>query len=341
MFLHLLAALAIVPPSSPSDLRGDTGIAGHADYVETIPGTKVKFTMVAVRGGKFTIGSPKDEKGRKDDEGPQRKVRLRPFWIGKCEVTWDEFQLFFKAQPFGDEVARRNASDKDKAADAVTKPTGPYIDETYGFGDNGYPAFNMSHHAAMKYCEWLTKKTGRLYRLPTEAEWEYACRAGTDNAYGFGGDADKLSDFAWFAKNSATEEHAKFGQTHPVGKKKPNAWGLQDMHGNVREWCLDHYVSDFYETFPTTKTAFGPVKLPTERRFSHVARGGCYRSTAAECRSAARLGSAKRWLRMDPQFPQSIWWLAPGEWVGFRLVSPVDEYDVLIGIKSRVTTESE
>jgi formylglycine-generating enzyme required for sulfatase activity len=340
MFFPVLALIAAAPPV-PADPREGTGSAGHFDYVETIPGTKVKFTMVAVPGGTFTIGSPKGEAGRRDDEGPQRMVRLRPFWIGKCEVTWDEFQLYFKAQPFGDEIAKRNASEREKAADAVTKPTGPYIDETYGFGDNGYPAFNMTHHAAMKYCEWLSKKTGRIYRLPTEAEWEYACRAGKNTAYGFGDDADKLGDYAWYAKNSATEEFPKPGQTHAVGTKKPNAWGIHDMHGNVREWCLDYYDAETYATFPPAKAILGPVKPPSDRRFSHVARGGCYRSPAEDCRSAARLGSDKRWLKMDPQFPQSIWWLAPGEWVGFRVVSPVEEYPVLIGIKSRVTPESE
>src|SRR5262249_36634226 len=129
------------------------------------------------------------------------------------------------------------------AADAVTKPSTPYVDETYGYGRDGYPVLCITHHAAMEYCRWLSARTGKLYRLPTEAEWEWACRAGTTTAYSFGDDPGKLDEHAWFDKNS--------GDTpHKVGTKKPNPWGLHDMHGNIAEWCLDHYHPATYTRYP-------------------------------------------------------------------------------------------
>src|SRR5438876_135446 len=115
------------------------------------------------------------------------------------------------------------------------KPTRPYVDEPYGFEREKHPAICMTHHAAMKYCEWLSKKTGKDYRLPTEAEWEYACRAGTTSPYGIPEGA-KLEDYAWYKENSGIESRPA-GAPHAIGTKKPNAWGIHDMHGNVMEWC--------------------------------------------------------------------------------------------------------
>ena len=133
----------------------------------------------------------------------------------------------------------------------MTRPTPPYADMTFGFGRDGQPAICMTHHAAMEYCRWLSAKTGKIYRLPTEAEWEYACRAGTKTAYSWGDDPEKLDEYAWDVNNAE--------KPMPVGKKKPNPWGLYDMHGNVSEWCLDHYSADAYKTYPTEKPTLGPV----------------------------------------------------------------------------------
>jgi formylglycine-generating enzyme required for sulfatase activity len=347
----LLAAVAALEAASgPGDVPGTK----PADYVQTISGTDVKFTMVGIPGGTFEMGSPASEQGRLPEEGPVHPVAIRPFWMGKTEVTWDEYDLYWKrenSEKEEEELAR--AAKKQGAADALvrptpptktgktqtgqdalTRPTPPYADETFGLGREGYPVISITHHAAMQYCRWLSLKTGKTYRLPTEAEWEYACRAGTKTAYSFGDDPEQLGDYAWYAKNS--EE-----QPHPVGKKKPNPWGLYDMHGNVAEWCLDSYKPDAYKAFSLTEAAKGPVNMPTADRFPDVARGGSWADPAAKCRSAFRRGSDKTWIKLDPQRPQSIWWLTSAEFVGFRVVRPVEEQDNLVGIRSKVTRESK
>jgi formylglycine-generating enzyme required for sulfatase activity len=171
--------------------------------------------------------------------------------------------------------------------------------------------------AAKMYCKWLSAKTGRYYRLPTEAEWEYAARAGSNDAYSFGADPSKLGDYAWFTENS--EE-----KYHKVGKKKPNAWGLYDMHGNVAEWCLDEYVADRYKTL-SDRAAEGianPLN-PVTKRYSQVVRGGAWTDEAPLLRSAARRFSTKDWKMQDPQIPQSIWYHTDADFVGFRVIRPL------------------
>jgi formylglycine-generating enzyme required for sulfatase activity len=306
--------------------------AAHKNYTETVPGSKVSFDMVAIPGGTFVMGSPPNEPGRGADEGPQHPVQVRPFWLGKCEVTWDEYDLYWKKPEEGEKP--KAVTPQDKAADAISKPTAPYVDETYNHGREGHPAICMTHHAAMEYCRWLSLKTGKTYRLPTEAEWEYACRASTTTPYFFGSDPKQLDDYAWFAKNS--EE-----LTHEVGKKKPNPWGLYDVYGNVYEWCLDTYKKDAYSNFPTDRPALSPVLIPGPNRFPHVTRGGCWSDEPAQLRSAARRGSDKSWIKHDPQRPQSIWWLTKWDVVGFRVARAVDEQDNLKGLRSKVTKQSD
>jgi formylglycine-generating enzyme required for sulfatase activity len=338
MSLSLVFLAFTAPAAGP---RPDTA-SSHDDYWEEIPDTGIRFPMVAVRGGTFLRGSPGGEPGRKADEGPQRTVELRPFWMGKFEITWDEYYAFMREKDYQitDQPLRPAPTRRQRAADAVSKPTQPYIDETYGYGKDRYPAFDMSHHAAMKYCEWLSIKTGKTYRLPTEAEWEYACRAGSESPYPFGSKGDDLGNSAWFRTNSGTADRPR-GAPHPVGTKRPNRWGLYDMLGNVAEWCLDWYDADSYGSLTTDRAAFGPVSLPGKKRYPHVVRGGSFRSDAADCRSAARVASHKDWNKSDPEDPQGLWWLVPGGRVGFRVVRPVDEYPALKGLKSQVTKESE
>jgi formylglycine-generating enzyme required for sulfatase activity len=306
-------------------------------YTETLPGAEVKFDMVPIPGGVFLMGSPDNEAGRNADEGPQHPVKIRPFWMGKCEVTWDEFDIYRKEK--GVDAPEENEKRLKKDADAITGPTPPYVDETYGHGREGHPALCMTQHHAMEYCRWLSQKTGKTYRLPTEAEWEWAARAGTTTAYFFGDDPKDLGEYAWYVKNSAPNANED-PQTHKVGTRKPNPWGLHDMYGNVMEWCLDHYQKD-YSTFPKDKISLWPVLVPTNKRFSHVARGGSWSDEAPKLRSAARRGSDKSWIKDDPQRPQSIWWLTRFDVIGLRVMRPVEEQDNLKGLRSKVTRESD
>ncbi len=319
-------SLAAEPAPAAQDMK---------PYTETVsvPGGDIRFDLVPIPGGTFMMGSADNEAGRGDDEGPQHMVEIRPFWMGKFEVTWDEYDVY----AFQQDIKRRKEAgitpdkllDTERNADAVTRPTPPYTDMTFGYGHKGYPALCMMHHAAMEYCRWLSAKTGKTYRLPTEAEWEYACRAGSKTAYSFGDDPKRLDDHAWHVDNAD-------GKPHKVGQKKPNAWGLYDMHGNVAEWCLDHYEKDYTKTMKAGMLTLAPVLLPTDKKFSHVARGGSWVDDPARCRSAARQGSELEWMRQDPNRPRSIWWLTDADFVGFRVVRPLEEQENLKGLKSKV-----
>ena len=225
------------PPVAEANQKPSTG-GEFAAYRQTMPGSDVGFDLVPIAGGTFRMGSPADEPGRKDDEGPAIEVRVEPFWMGKCEVTWAEYDLW------NTDLTRSQA----KKPDGVARPTPPYMDMTFNMGRDGYPAICVSHVAARQYCRWLSDKTGHFYRLPTEAEWEYACRAGTTSAYSCG-DPKNLDAVAWYAANS---QRALDGDSkpvpayHKVGEKAANAWGLHDMHGNVAEWVADTYLVDAY-----------------------------------------------------------------------------------------------
>ena len=204
-----------------------------------------------------------------------------------------------------------------RLSDAVARPSLGYTDMSFGMGRDGVPAISMTQYAAGKYCQWLSAKTGHFYRLPTEVEWEYACRAGTTTAYCFGDDSAKLDEYAWYEVNSAESGDWEY---HKVGKKKPNAWGLHDMHGNVCEWCLDQYA-DSYKIL-----ADGVAQDPWVRAtkpYPHVVRGGSFDDDVAQLRSASRRASDPVWKERDPQLPKSIWWFTDAKFVGFRLVRPL------------------
>jgi formylglycine-generating enzyme required for sulfatase activity len=284
------------------------------DYSAKVPQTGAAYHMVAVKGGDFLMGSPDDEAGRQENEGPQTAVKVSPFWMGKYEVTWDEYEPFMITP-----VDRyKNGARKDynpavhSDIDAVTSPTAPYTEMSFGMGQGGYPAISMTQHAANKYCEWLSAQTGHFYRLPTEAEWEYACRAGTQTNYSFGADGTKLGDYAWYAGNSK-EKYQK------VGTKKPNPWGLHDMHGNVMEWTADKFLPDYLKRLPTP--AADPFIRP-DSLYPRSVRGGGWASEPEQLRSAYRLGSEASWQQQDPQLPKSVWYLTDAPWLGLRLVRP-------------------
>ncbi len=283
-------------------------------YEQKITGTDLSVEMVAIPGGVFSMGSPVSEKGRSETEGPAHKVEVDSFWMAKMEITWELYQLFMEREV--DEL-RTNPTDGQEVnldVDGVAGATTPYIDMTFGMGTEGYPAVCMTQFAASKFCEWLSAMTGNFYRLPTEAEWEYACRAGAGTAYSFGGNMDELKDYGWFADNSA-------GKYHKVGQKKPNAWGLYDMHGNVSEWTLDQFIPDIYEQRKGKKIV-NPFERP-EKTYPRTVRGGSWQDGPASLRSASRWYSDKRWKIRDPQFPKSKWWHTDAPFVGFRIVRPL------------------
>ena len=285
-------------------------------YSEAIPGSTISFDMVPVAGGKATIGSTDQEKGHQPAEGPVHAVMLDSFWMGKHEITWEEFELFVYPAIEKDKMNKTKTTEGKKVeVDAIASPTPPFTDMSFGMGKAGYPAVNMTQYAALAYCKWLTQKTGHFYRLPTEAEWEYACRAGSTTAYSFGDDVSKLSEYAWYAKNS----NEKY---HKVATKKPNAWGLYDMHGNVSEWTLDQYIPGFYATAESTKDNAWAVP---SKLYPRSVRGGSWDDDPEALRSAARLGSAARWKQRDPQIPKSDWWNTDASFVGFRIVRPVKQ----------------
>lgn len=313
-----MAPLALVADVDPEEMALVRGIharivaAHEADkanegepYSSTIPASRVSYEMVPIPAGDFLMGSPEEEEGRGADEGPRHQVKISGFWMGKVPVTWNEFELFMYPE--------RGDASSEEGVDAVSRPTPPYVDMSFGMGKDGFPAISMTHHAASKYCQWLSAKTGHFYRLPTEAEWEYAARAGTTTPWFFGEDPEELEKYAWYEANSN-------GKTQPVGRKKPNPWGLHDMHGNVWEWTLDQYDPDCYDKRGTG--AVDPWAKPTTE-YPRVVRGGSWDDDPEELRSAARRASSPNWKMMDPQLPQSVWYHTNALWLGFRIVRPL------------------
>ena len=319
-----------VPPKVPPLEVPNSGAASVEEmkpYAEPLEHTDLVIDMVPIRGGRFRMGTPESDSERGDDEGPQQEVEVDSFWMGRFEITWNQYDVwgeridYYRRAAFG-----TPATPRDPVADAVTRPTPPYTDMSFSMGKENHPAICMTQHAARMYCEWLTARTGRYYRLPTEAEWEYACRAGMDSAWSFGDDAAQLDQHAWFAENSE-------GRYHPVGLKKANPWGLHDMHGNVAEWVLDQYVADGYvrggeggSDGGTQTAAFvrNPLTIPLTE-YPRVVRGGGWEDAAGKLRSGARKGSSADWKQQDPQVPQSIWYFTDALGVGFRVVRPLVE----------------
>lgn len=230
-------------------------------YVEKIPGTLVSFKMIPVAEGELNSGGT--------------KVSIKPYYIGETELLWDVFDIY---------AFRLDLTPEQNAAgfDAQARPTKPYGAPDRGYGHAGYPALSMTYHSAKMFCEWLSKKTGKKYRLPTTAEWEYAARAGASEL------PSDLKTVAWFREN------AEF-KTQPGAKLKPNGWGLYDMLGNAGEWATD---------------AEGKPVLC----------GGTFRDKKEGIRYDAKATQQPSWNSTDPQNPKSPWWLSDGGFVGLRVV---------------------
>lgn len=297
--------------------------AAEADmkaYDSKVPKTGAAYSMVAIKGGEFLMGSPADEAGRKEDEGPQVKVKVKPFWMGKYEVTWDEYLPFMITDVGRNKDGSKQKSEaNDPITEITSQPTTPYTEMSFGMGTDGYPAISMTHHAANKYCQWLSAQTGHFYRLPTEQEWEYAARAGTKTAYYWGNDTSGLNDHEWYYDNSDNFQYAQ------VGKKKPNPWGLYDILGNVAEWTYDQYSSEYYKAL----SGLAPDKVtgyytPSTTPYPHTARGGSFDDDPDRLRAAFRRASEDSWKQQDPQLPKSIWYLTDAKFLGMRLVRPLE-----------------
>ena len=306
------------------------------DFRETIPGTSVAFELVAVPAGEFMLGSPPAEPCRDQDEGPQRRVRVSRFWMGRTEVSWDEYMAFYQATRSEGRSDTRVLASSPDGVDAITGATPPYGDPDQGWGKGARPAITMTPHAAETYCRWLSRVTGKTYRLPTEAEWEYACRAGTEGAYFFEGSPGNFSarglwNRLFGPRTEVIGQHVVYalnskGRTQPPGTQQPNPFGFVNMLGNVAELCADRYAPDAYASYPGGEPVHDP--RGPEQGAEHVVRGGSYRSDAADLRCAAREPTrTDAWLATDPQVPKSKWWYSDCTTVGFRVVCEVDLAD--------------
>lgn len=228
-------------------------------YVDTIAGTTVTFEMIPVPGGSVEVGG--------------ESVEVAPLWFGKTEISWDEYDVYT--------YQLDRPEDAPPEVDAVSRPSKPYVVPGESFGHRGNPALAMTYRAAQQYAEWLSEKTGHQYRLPTEAEWEYACEAGLV-------EGQELDDVAWYWDNANS-------QAHQLGSKAANAFGLYDMQGNVAEWVVGHDGTP-------------------------VVKGGSWNDDPEELDCSARQQQTPAWNMTDPQLPKSRWWLSDAPFVGFRLV---------------------
>ena len=301
-------------------------------FTETVPGTTISFDMKAIPGGSFKMGSPETESLRDADEGPQKSVSLSPFFMAEVEVTWDEYLAFYTATAAEGRSTDTEGSRTNADVDAISGPTPPYgqPDQNWGLGQR--PAITMSYHSAETYCQWLSQVTGKTYRLPTEAEWEYAARGGTESPYFFEGNpgdfkekkfigklfgksSDLINQYVIYEKNS----DLKTGTPDQVDA---NPFGLKNMLGNAAEYCSDWYSEEAYKNLPEgAQDPKGPVT--GEER---VIRGGSFKSDAGDVRSAARDHTQSvAWLKTDPQIPKSIWWLSDCNFISFRVVCEFDE----------------
>jgi formylglycine-generating enzyme required for sulfatase activity len=236
-------------------------------FTETLPKSTVKVDMLPIPGGKIKIGT--------------QEVEVKPFWMARTETPWEAYDIFLASGP-----ASPAYDQTDFPVDVVARPSKSYILPDLGWGHNGRPAINVSFISVTMYCRWLAKETGKKYRLPTEAEWELAARAGQMGPWKM--DKATLEKTTWYNGNSD-------GLTQPVGKKAPNKYGLYDMHGNVGEWA-------------------------TDAEGKGVLCGGLFLDPPARISPSMRRRWTPKWQETDPQFPKSRWWLADGKFVGFRVI---------------------
>lgn len=318
---------------SSSFYKEPTQLTTFTNYTEQIPGTPISINMIAINGGSFIMGSSEKESFKNADESPAHQVTLTPFFMAEVETTWNQYWAFY-AETMSEgrtppEVIYQNNLNA-HGVDAISGPTPPWGFPDQGWGQGDMPAITMTHYAAETFCKWLSAKTGKKYRLPTEAEWEYAARGGTETTYYFPGTAkdysDKglmrkfikpktevISDYVIYEKNSG-------GRTSNPSEVQANPFGLKNMLGNVMEYTTDKYNPDAYKN--RTGETIDPIVTDGDE---WVVRGGNYNSDASDVRSAARSQTQhSEWLKTDPQQPKSIWWYSDFKGIGFRVVCEPD-----------------
>ena len=308
-------------------------VDSFTNYIETIPGTSIAFEMIAIPGGTFMIGSPESEDYRDTDEGPQREIAISPFWMERHEVTWDEYEAFYKeTKSEGRSEDQYRFVKNVKELDGATGPTPAYGNPDQGWGKGERPAITMTHYATRRYCDWLSNKTGKKYRLPTEAEWEYAARGQTKSAYFFAGSPTQFSQQRFWNKLFGVDTTNinsyliyfvnSDGKSHIPSRVKTNPFGLINTLGNVKEFCRDWYAPDTYMKYPGGRKIIDPTG-PSQGK-EYVIRGGSYLNDADNVRAADRDHTKTvRWMRTDPQIPKSLWWYSDCADVGFRVVCEV------------------
>jgi len=269
-----------------------------SNYSEKIPNSDLSIDMIFIRGGEYTMGNKKSN----------LNTQISSFWMSKYEITWDIYQLFVDESFENNDLIIKTKNDI-ITIDGFSGPTVPYTDMSFGMGKEGFPAVNMTHFAASRFCQWLSSVTGNLYRLPTEAEWEYACKAGSNNEYSYGNNIDSLSFYAWYKENS----NQKY---HKVGLKKPNKWGLNDMLGNVSEWVADSYDNNIFKSKKLRKDPF----IFNESKYPKVYRGGSWNNDPTYLLTHKRFYSDNSLQKRDPQIPKSQWWNTDAPDIGFRIV---------------------
>ncbi len=302
------------------------------DFTETIPNSAVSFKMIAIPEGEFTMGSGEKDKYAKPDELPAKKVKISRFFMAETETSWIEYLAFYSQTGAEGRSTDTEGSRTNVEVDAVTGPTPPYGQPDQNWGMETRPAITMRYHAAETYCKWLSKVTGKKYRLPTEAEWEYACRAKTSTPYFFDGNPKKYSKNRFWNKITGADTtnintyviytENSGGKTQKPERVKANPFGLKNMLGNVAEFCSDWYSPDAYKNMQDgVQDPKGP-----EAGEEHVVRGGSFKSESEDVRSASRdFTQSVAWMKTDPQMPKSIWWYSDCTHVGFRVVCEIDE----------------
>ena len=273
--LAALGSFTVATAQESKDVGGKTKSPPRELTVDL--GKGVKLEMVLIPAGEFLMGSAESDDNAWSCEKPRHRVRItKPFYLGQYPVTLGEFLTFYRDANYKMEMERDGQEDyghEEKGAFVKSASFRPWAP---GWKvEMNHPVVWVTWNDATAFCEWLSRKEGKTYRLPTEAEWEYACRAGSTTRYSFGDSQNDLGDYAWYGSKGGIG-------THSVGGKRRNAWGLYDMHGNVWQWCADWFDSNYYAGSPEDDPK-GP-----DSGASRVSRGGSWCYVAEGCRAANR-----------------------------------------------------